>query len=126
MLLFLVFIYFIFVLCVRLFSVPRSFLLFFFAFSRDVPVTLFAFCAFCLHAGPLYARLQLSISCKGLVNLDKLSKSDPFVVRVIKDTRDEHRELSISLSQQDVSTFMNTLIILGTVLYSSSIIIVYE
>ncbi|CBJ26471.1 n/a [Ectocarpus siliculosus] len=31
-------------------------------------------------SGPLYTRLQLSISCKQLVNLDKLSKSDPFVV----------------------------------------------
>lgn len=31
--------------------------------------------------GPLYTRLQLSIACKGLANLDKLSKSDPFVVR---------------------------------------------
>lgn len=31
-------------------------------------------------AGALYTRLQLSIACKGLANLDKLSKSDPFVV----------------------------------------------
>eukprot|EP00903_Cladosiphon_okamuranus_P006483 g6342.t1 len=31
-------------------------------------------------AGPLYTRLQLSIACKGLANLDKLSKSDPFVL----------------------------------------------
>ncbi|CAM9106881.1 unnamed protein product [Scytosiphon promiscuus] len=31
-------------------------------------------------SGALYTRLQLSIACKGLANLDKLSKSDPFVV----------------------------------------------
>ncbi|CAM9580283.1 unnamed protein product [Ectocarpus sp. 12 AP-2014] len=32
------------------------------------------------ESGPLYTRLQLSISCKGLVNMDAFSKSDPFVV----------------------------------------------
>lgn len=36
-----------------------------------------------LESGAMYTRLHLSISCKGLVNLDAMSRSDPFVVSLV-------------------------------------------
>ncbi|CAM9367387.1 unnamed protein product [Ascophyllum nodosum] len=42
-------------------------------------------------AGALYTRLQLSISCKDLINLDHMSKSDPFVlVKLFSPTEHTH------------------------------------
>eukprot|EP00904_Undaria_pinnatifida_P002983 jgi/Undpi1/12686/HiC_scaffold_6.g02354.m1 len=50
-------------------------------------------------ASPLYARLQLSISCRGLVNLDKLSKSDPFVVVKLHSPSENDRPVEIGRTE---------------------------
>ncbi|CAN0027201.1 unnamed protein product [Ectocarpus sp. 4 AP-2014] len=50
-------------------------------------------------SGPLYTRLQLSISCKGLVNLDKLSKSDPFVVVKLHSPSDGNESKEIGRTE---------------------------
>ncbi|CBJ26472.1 Copine [Ectocarpus siliculosus] len=48
---------------------------------------------------PLYTRLQLSISCKGLVNMDTFSKSDPFVLVKLHSPSDSNESKEIGRTE---------------------------